>query len=121
MSSADGYEPSGLISSQDIEEVVGDFTVGDIVLKKGQEVVPQRGTAGFVYGEGIPDEEGVYRVLLLHGIISSRDEVVDIFLDTMTGQGWSTFVRDGQSVSVRPITYNDEPAWHVVLQPGRVD
>lgn len=118
---ADGYEPSALVSGQDIEEVIGDFAVDDIVLKKRQEVVPQRGSAGFVYGEGILDEEGVYRVLMLHGIISSRDEVVDIFEDSMTGQGWSTFVRDGQTISVRPIIYNNEPAWHVVLQPGRSD
>ena len=118
---ADVYEPSVLISGQDVDEVVGDFTAPDIVLKKRQEVVPQRGTAGFVFGEGVRDEEGVYRVLLLHGIISSRDEVADIFSDTMTGQGWSTFIRDGQSISVRPITYSDEPAWHVVLQPGRSD
>jgi hypothetical protein len=119
--SADGYEHSALVSGQGIEEIIGDFTVDDITLKRRQEVIPQRGSAGFVYGEGILDEEGVYRVLLLHGIISSRDEVVDIFEDSMTGQGWSTFVRDGQTISVRPIIYNNEPAWHVVLQQGRED
>jgi hypothetical protein len=119
--SGEGFEPSFLVAGQDVEVVKGEFKTPDVVLKKKGEIDPPTDSAeAYVYGKGVTKDQ-VWEVLMSHGIISSADEINEPEEDTITGKGWTTYVRDGQSISDQPIDYVDEPFWKVTFKEERAD
>ncbi len=117
---AEGFEQALLVSGQDIEKIVGDLMVDDITLKKRSEIVQPTGPSAYVYGKGVEKDE-VARVLMAHGIINSFDEINEPVGTNVTGEGWTTYIRDGQSISTQPINYVAEPFWKVTFRQVRAD
>jgi len=120
---AEGFESSYLVSGQQIDEVaVEDFKAPQVVLKRKPEVDVSVRTSptGFVFGQGVARED-VPRVLMAHGIIKDPGEINPPEEVTRTGSGWTTYIRDGQTVSTVPANYTNEPFWRVTFKKERSD
>ncbi|MBI2594504.1 carboxypeptidase regulatory-like domain-containing protein, partial [Candidatus Curtissbacteria bacterium] len=122
---AEGFVPALLVGhpAQVVGKapvVTGHTKVPDIVLKREAQFLPARGPNAYVYGKGVEEDE-VCRVLLSHGIISSCEEINATVAVTESGAGWTTYVRDGQAISTRPINYTNEQFWEVTFKEPRTD